>query len=243
MAKAAEVPSAAEYTYLLKAAAIDAMCAMSTNLAHASTTIATDYAMSAQVYPGNTGNLHLRKCSETSRDAYEDARSFSNYVAPFANPLGAPKARWAFDPHNGAALRAPLDLFIPKSQWNFSPYTGLALPPSPRQSAPKTANTRRVNKIINTSHSKHHALSLSTRRPTVPLPRCQPPAPHTRRRVVAISPHLSHSHPMEFAPPNKATLSNPADCRQQYTGSVLLNAEPLNSTPKYRLIIPLSTRR
>ena len=73
MAQAAEVSRAAEYTHPLEAAAIDAMCTKSTNLAHAATTIAADCAMSAQVHPGNTGNSHVRECFETSRDAYEDA--------------------------------------------------------------------------------------------------------------------------------------------------------------------------
>ena len=94
--------------------------------------------MSAQAYFGNTGNSHLRECSETSRDAYEYARLSSYYVAPLANPLAAPKARWSFDPRNGVALRASLELYVPKSQWNFSPYTGLAWSPSPHQSAQNT---------------------------------------------------------------------------------------------------------
>ena len=42
LAQAAEVPLIAKYTSLSAAAALDAMCAKSTNLAHASTSIATD---------------------------------------------------------------------------------------------------------------------------------------------------------------------------------------------------------
>ena len=103
--------------------------------------------MSAQAYPGNTGNSHFRECSETSRDAYEYARSSSYYVAPPVNPLAAPKARWSFDPRNGVALRAPLELYVPKSQWNFSPYTGLAWSPSPRQSAPNTNQYAPIQQI------------------------------------------------------------------------------------------------
>ena len=61
MAQAAEVFLVAEYTSLSAASALDAMCSKSTNLAHTSTTIATDCAMSAQGYPGKTGNSHLRE--------------------------------------------------------------------------------------------------------------------------------------------------------------------------------------
>ena len=84
--------------------------------------------MPTQVHPGNTGNTLVRECSESSRDAYMDARSSSSYIAPTAN-------RWNFDPRNGAALRAPFEFYMPTTQWNFSLYTGLAWTSSQRQPA------------------------------------------------------------------------------------------------------------
>ena len=64
--------------------------------------------MSAQPYPGNTGNSFSHEFSSASRDAYENARASSSYVAPFANSLDKPKAQWIFDSCNGVALCAPL---------------------------------------------------------------------------------------------------------------------------------------
>ena len=182
------------------------MCAKSTNIAHTATSIVTDFAMPTQVHPGNTINTLLRECSETSRDAYVNARSSSSNVAPPANPLGTPKGRWIFDPRNGAALRAPFELYIPLKQWNFNPYTGLAWTPSLRQLASipnQYASSVAVSapfKVISTSAtaplSQTNALMSASETPTV--------APPSTR---AVAEHHTAARP--FLPPVSALVSGP----------------------------------
>ena len=127
---------AAEYMSPATAAAFDAMCAKTPNLAHLTTLFPYDCAMYTQTYPGYSGNSRRRGSSKKLRDTHENARASSSYAAPLDNPIGALKTRWKFDPCNGAALRAILELYIPKAQWNFSPYTELVWAPLPRQLAP-----------------------------------------------------------------------------------------------------------
>ena len=92
MAQASEVPRGAENTFSTAATSLDAMCAKTPNFAHSTTSFPNSCVMSAQTYPGNTGNSP-HELSSASRDAYENARASSSYVAPPANPLDAPKAQ------------------------------------------------------------------------------------------------------------------------------------------------------
>ena len=132
----------------------------------------------------------------------------------------APNAQWTFDSRNGAPLRAPLEMYVPKSQWNFSSYTGLVWTPSPRLSTPITnqyallqqvsqfpsqyasrlatqQSTPILNKyqplqqLNNSHHNTRRALIHSSQSLPDPPLRRRLPASHTRRRLVAISPHLS----------------------------------------------------
>ena len=154
MATASKVSRTVEYASLSAAASLDAMCAETQNFAHSTTSFPNDCAMSTQAYHGNTGNSQSRELSRTSRDAYENARASSSYVAPLANPVDAPKAQWTFNPRNGAPRCAPLELYVPKSQWNFSPYTGIAWTPPPRQLAPNS-NQYAPLQQMNQSSSQH----------------------------------------------------------------------------------------
>ena len=94
-----------------------------------------DCAMAAQP-AGNSGNTRARGKRNKSRAPSEDWRTTSSTGAPFVAAPNSSRVRWAFDPRNGAALRAPLELYIPESQWNFNPYTGLVWVPSPHQNTP-----------------------------------------------------------------------------------------------------------
>ena len=125
MAQASEVCRAAKYTLVAAAEFLDAMCAKTPNFGHSTTSFPNDCAISAKTDPGNSSNSRRRDSSRKSRDAHDNARASSSYAAPLANRLGAPKTRWAFDPRNGAALRAYLELYLPKSQLNLSPYIEL----------------------------------------------------------------------------------------------------------------------
>ena len=175
--------------------------------------------MSAQAYPGNTGNSHLRECSETSRDACEYARSSSSDAAPLANPLSGPKTRWDFDPRNGSVLRAPLELYVPKSQWNFSPYTGLTWTPPPRQLAPNSNQFAPLQQV-NQFPLKHASRSAT-----------QQSAPYRSTTASSIP---RHAYPItssgNFSPPlPPLTYDGPITAQQNHTQQSNRSSSTINA--------------
>ena len=86
MAQASDVPRAAEYTSLAAAALLDAMCVKSTNLAHASTTIAIDCPISVKVHPGKTGYSRRRGFSKKLRAPRGRVRP---YLTPRCLPISS----------------------------------------------------------------------------------------------------------------------------------------------------------
>ena len=217
MAKASEVPRAAEYTAPASAASLDAMCAKTPNFAHFTMSFPNDCAMSAQIYPGNSGISHRRGSFRKSRDALENAHASSSYAAPLANPLSAPNTQWAFDPRNGAALRAPLELCVPKSQWIFSPYRGLVWTQPPRQLAPKSnhyAPLQQMNQL-----SSQHASRPATHQS----------APY--RSTTASS--TRHAYPttssVNFPPPLPFTNDKPVIAKQSHAQQPNRSSSTINA--------------
>ena len=173
--------------------------------------------MSAQTYPGNSGNSRRRGSSRKSRDAHENAHASSSYAAPLANHLSAPKTRWAFDPRNGAALRAPLELYVPKSQWNFSPYTELEWTLPPRQLA------RNSNQYA--SLQQMNQLSEYASRPTT-----QQSAPY---RSTTASSAPRHAYPTtssgNFPQPLPLTYDGPIIAQQSHAQQPNRSSSTINT--------------
>ena len=185
------------------------MCAKTPNFAQSTTSFPNNCAMSEKTYPRNSGNSRRRGSSKKSNDAQENAFSSSLYVAPLANFLSAPKTRWAFDPRNGAARRAPLDLYVFKSQWNFRQYTGLAWTQPLRQllqNSNQYAPLQQINQL-----SSQHASRPAT----------QQSAPF---RSTTVSSTPRHAYPstssLNFPSPLPLTYEGPITPQQSQTAII-----------------------
>ena len=170
MAQACEAPHAAEFTLPVPAAcAGSTTCAKPANFAHIASPIA-DCAITAQSAPGNSGNAHSRGRSRKNRASHEYAQPTKFCSGPLGTARAATKARWSFDPRNGAPVRAPLELYIPKSEWNFSPYTNFAWSQPPQQYAPVNQNNQSSTQQPSRPSTQNPAPHQSASASSAPLP-------------------------------------------------------------------------